>query len=97
MCKKKDNQQRRRNSHKTCSINSQEENHRGVEPTVEKVETEKEPKIKWPKANDKASYETFGAAVTKMEVQLGSTINCFINLIYMQAKERFNVEEKRTY
>ena len=101
VCKKKGTQQRRCQNHESCDLSLQDDNHSGTNVTVESEErewSEKKPKVKWPKSNEKNSYEEFDIEVNKMVSKFqGSAeekLEMLAETIYQQGKDKFGLERE---
>ena len=101
----KSTQQCRSSGHQTCGQNFQKSTHSRVQPTVEAESRdpdigEKKPKIKWPKANDTASYKSFDDDVSKIICKLKGDneqkLKKLAEVVYNEGLSRFGAEVVKT-
>ena len=102
--KRRKTQQRRPSGRQTRGKNLQESNHSRVHSTAEfempgKEVGEKKPKIKWPKANETASYKEFDDEVAKMVSHLSGTterkLERLAEVIYSEGERRFGMQQQQ--
>ena len=102
VCQKKVAQQRRSTDHKTRGQSPQEAHHSETHPTAEPDQLgtyygQRKPKVKWPRANDAASYKQFDNEVFKIVSRcIGSTeqkLERLAEIVYEEGKKRFGLDE----
>ena len=101
-CDWKEAKQRRLSNRKTRGQNLLAANHIEIHPTAEQEKPsqeygERKPMVKWPKANDTASYKQFDTDVAKITSRLKGSAEAKLeqlsSLVYKEGLDRFGLEK----